>query len=531
MKAIVYARVSTDEQREKGYSLQSQVDACLKYAQEQGFTVVEELRDDFTGTKLDRPGLDRLRSMVCDGQAEAVICLQSDRWSRNLAHVLILKEEMKRAGVELHFVNRGKNEDTPENRMTENIEGVFNEYWKEKILEGCKRGKVGKARSGRWVGAFPPPYGYNRSGEKRDCELMINEYQAGIIRLIFQWYVVGEQPGKPLTAYAIVANLNEMEIAPPGGPRGPGRCWNPATVGTILKNRAYIGEWDYKAGAEVVTVSIPPILEDDRLFFEAQERVIQNKRLSPRKTWRNYLLRGRLTCLCGRHMAGAAVGGRKNPDYRIYRCSTVGNWQNEQCTEGSINAENIEKEAWAWIAELLKEPDIRHAGLMKIQEDAEKQTIPIRQRLHIVKSLLDNSRNDAEALVEEMLSARKKGGNDRSILAQAIDAKAAELEKRTTALEAEQNRLRKTLNDLVIKDVEIERADRIMTEIGKQMLSDYDAGLEGATYEDKQAIFDLLKVKGDVIIDGNQRGVLLTCRMPGVSQIIYLNILDIYHNY
>ena len=63
-RAVLYARVSTDEQAEKGYSLSSQIEACRKYAEGHGFSIAVEFREDYTGTRLDRPELDELRGMI-----------------------------------------------------------------------------------------------------------------------------------------------------------------------------------------------------------------------------------------------------------------------------------------------------------------------------------------------------------------------------------------------------------------------------------------------------------------------------------
>ncbi len=102
-RVVLYARVSTDEQAEKGYSLPTQLEACRKYAQVHGLDVVCEISDDYTGTSLDRPGLDQLRGMIARREVEAVIVYTSDRWSRKLAHMLILREEFMLAGVEFAF--------------------------------------------------------------------------------------------------------------------------------------------------------------------------------------------------------------------------------------------------------------------------------------------------------------------------------------------------------------------------------------------------------------------------------------------
>ena len=92
-RAVLYARVSTDEQAEHGFSLDSQLDACRNYAGLHDLEFFDELTDGFSGAKLDRPGLDRARELVEHGQVDAFIVHSPDRLTRNLAHSLLLRDE------------------------------------------------------------------------------------------------------------------------------------------------------------------------------------------------------------------------------------------------------------------------------------------------------------------------------------------------------------------------------------------------------------------------------------------------------
>src|SRR5262245_52885227 len=106
-QAVIYARVSTDDQAERGYSLPSQIQAMRDYADSHEMQVVGEFQDDCSGAKLHRPKLDELRGMIERKEVDVVIVYAADRLSRNLAHLLILREDFRREGVELHYVNRG----------------------------------------------------------------------------------------------------------------------------------------------------------------------------------------------------------------------------------------------------------------------------------------------------------------------------------------------------------------------------------------------------------------------------------------
>jgi site-specific DNA recombinase len=217
-RAILYARVSTAEQAEHGYSLPTQLEAMRKYAAEHGFSVPSpeyEITDDYSGAKLDRPGLDRARAMLEAGEAEAIIVYSPDRLTRNLAHSLILREGFQRAGVELHSCNRGKSENTAESRMTENIEAVFGDYWREKIIESSKRGRRAKAASGKWVGGGPPPYGYRKVGKGRETHLEIDPIEAAIVRRIYSLYL-GSPDRTPLSGTKIAELLHSEGVATPG---------------------------------------------------------------------------------------------------------------------------------------------------------------------------------------------------------------------------------------------------------------------------------------------------------------------------
>ena len=73
--ALIYARVSSDKQREE-HTIASQTAALRVFAQEQGFSVPDEwvIEDEgYSGATLVRPGLERVRDLVAEGQVDAVL--------------------------------------------------------------------------------------------------------------------------------------------------------------------------------------------------------------------------------------------------------------------------------------------------------------------------------------------------------------------------------------------------------------------------------------------------------------------------
>src|SRR5436305_15221920 len=86
-RAILYARVSTDEQARSGYSLAQQMEALREYAASEGYEVLEEVTDaGQSGASLERPGMDRVRDLVAAGRVSVVLAQDRDRFSREPAY-------------------------------------------------------------------------------------------------------------------------------------------------------------------------------------------------------------------------------------------------------------------------------------------------------------------------------------------------------------------------------------------------------------------------------------------------------------
>ena len=116
MRAITYARVSTDAQERDGTSLDTQERACLDFARQQGWRVVEVIRDTASGFSLDRPGIERVRQFLRAGGTDVVIAYAVDRLSRNQNQIGVIFDEIQQAGARLDFVTE-RFEDTAVGRF------------------------------------------------------------------------------------------------------------------------------------------------------------------------------------------------------------------------------------------------------------------------------------------------------------------------------------------------------------------------------------------------------------------------------
>src|ERR671914_2220748 len=120
-RAILYARVSTDEQARSGYSLAQQLEALREYAAREGLQVLEEVADPGqSGASLERPGLDRVRDLVAAGGVCVMLAQDRDRFSREPAYLYLLREEFAAHGTRIKSLN-DRGDDSPEGQLTDGI--------------------------------------------------------------------------------------------------------------------------------------------------------------------------------------------------------------------------------------------------------------------------------------------------------------------------------------------------------------------------------------------------------------------------
>src|SRR5215471_13722150 len=158
--AAIYARVSTEDQG-KGYSIPTQIEACQRLAQQEGYSVPEShifVDEGISGTTLDRPALRHLRDLVATQAVAAVIILDPDRLSRKMGKLLVLTDELQAANIPLLCVSHPV-EYGPEGMLFFQMRGVIAEYEREKALERMARGRMGRVKQGYYAGGTIP-YGY-----------------------------------------------------------------------------------------------------------------------------------------------------------------------------------------------------------------------------------------------------------------------------------------------------------------------------------------------------------------------------------
>lgn len=236
--ALIYARRSSETGDD--YSLDTQADACLKYAATHDLTVSGDVvRENFTGTKhlKDREQGAAVWAKILAGEIDSLIVYAVDRLSRGKARqVLTLIDEILDAGVQLHSVDVGPITDTDDI-------GLIIRSWqageeRKKIVDRLMRGKMGKAMSGKWPGDAPLPYGYARTGERKTAEIHIVADLAQNVRLIYDLYTGDQAHGMR----GIATALHQRGVASPEG----FPTWSLNTIRRVLMNPLYAGRFIYR---------------------------------------------------------------------------------------------------------------------------------------------------------------------------------------------------------------------------------------------------------------------------------------------
>jgi site-specific DNA recombinase len=227
-RAVLYARVSTDEQARSGYSLAQQLEALREYAAREGYEVFEEVVDPGqSGASLERPGMDRVRDLVAAGGVSVVLAQDRDRISREPAYHYLLRREFEEHGTKIRAMN-DRGDDSPEGELTDGILDQLGKFERAKTAERSRRGKLRKAREGKVIAIHTPNYGFSYNATRDGYE--VDEEAMRVVRRIFR--MVGSERR---TLYGVKRDLEREGVPTPSGLRS----WHIKCIRNYLKEDVY----------------------------------------------------------------------------------------------------------------------------------------------------------------------------------------------------------------------------------------------------------------------------------------------------
>ena len=374
MRVGIYARVSTDTQQARA-TIGSQLQTLRDRIAAEGEELVEEFLDDgYSGARLDRPGLDRLRDAAETGAIDAIWCLSPDRLARSYAYQILILDEFARYQVPIRFADAPPLDD-PQGRLLVQIQGVIAEHERAKFTERGRRGKLYRSRAGE-VLATKVPYGYRRVPRGADgaAHLIIHEPEATVVRRIFTNFLAGDS-----LRHLAVALSTEGVASPEGKP-----VWRLSTISRLLRNEAYAGRlyWNrtqtsydpalgrtratLRPREEWIEIPIPAII-DEATLQAVETTARDNSSYSPRHTEPDtFLLRRLLRCAHCQVKLNCYRARRNHTTTRYYLCPHRDPWRaggaEHRCPERRVRADELDTFVFDQLRQLLTHPDLITAG-------------------------------------------------------------------------------------------------------------------------------------------------------------------------
>ena len=450
IRTASYTRVSSQRQADER-TIDSQLNDIRARGQRDASPVDREFEyidDGFSGSELFRPALERLRDHIAASLIDRLYVHSPDRLARNFAHQAILLEEMKKSGCEVVFLNQEGLPDSPETQMLIQMQGMFAEYERAKILERTRRGRRHAATKGKVSVFSRAPYGYTyfRKCETSDARWEIDPTESATVELM---YDLVSQQGASLAA--VCRELQARKILTKTGKVR----WDPATVRGILLNPAYYGQARYgkerlaprKPGRranrgspavprqakvavatpldEQVVIAVPAIVSKS-IFDEVRKRMDENRRRQrERRTGTKNLLSGLLICgKCG--SAYCYYGGTKHHYCRCIRTDAHRHSAATLCTNTSVRSAELESFVWLDLCDLLADPKRIESEFSRRTAKSTNTDDSQEKQLQVVKNLQARLTRLIDAYTEGLIQPSEFESRIGSLRAQ-LDREAATL--------------------------------------------------------------------------------------------------------
>ena len=363
MKAVIYARYSSDNQREE--SIEGQIRECTAFAEKNDITVLKHYIDRAYSARTDhRPAF---QEMIKDSDKhlfDMVIVWKLDRFSRDrydsARYKVLLKKNSVRVVSATEVISSGA-----DGILLESVLEGFAEYYSADLAEKVTRGMTENALKCKFNGGSMP-IGYVIDEEQH---FQIDPLTAPFVLEAFKRYIEGA------TMKELIDFFKEKGIK-----NKSGGDINYNSIQRMLNNRRYIGEYAFRD--IVVPDGIPAIIPKE-LFDRVQAKLAKNKKSPARhKAEEDYLLTTKLFCgCCGAYMCGESGKGRSGEVHRYYKCVSVKK-RRAICNKKSVRKDWIEDIVVNATMKMLMNDttiDAIVAALIALQ-DAENVNLPLYEK-------------------------------------------------------------------------------------------------------------------------------------------------------
>lgn len=409
-KAVLYARVSTEEQASRDNSIPAQIKAIKQFALKNGIEITKEYVDEGKSARTaDRP---QFQQMISDAKKKdkifsKILIHKTDRFARNRSDSVIYKSLLQKE-CHVEFISITEIfDDSPTGKLLEGMMEVIAEFHSLNLAQEVMKGMKQKAGKGLYLGRTP--YGYTL--DETTKKLIIDEEESKVVKIIFEMYSNGD------SFATIKSHLNTAGIF-----TRENNAWDSSSIKRIIKNPAYIGQFTWnktkrstnskKDSTEWVIVenSHDPIISPE--LFHKTQNVIKSKHTIRGKGVKSiYLLSSMLKCgHCGHNMIGEK---KKHVSGKVYIRYVCGNYLSHKlCFYNFVHKDAIESLVFNNIREILDRGKVDTNNIVLVESktsDAEKDLLET--SLKNVKHKFEKQLEAFEAGIidlEELQAAKKR---------------------------------------------------------------------------------------------------------------------------
>lgn len=336
--AVIYTRVSTDEQARNGYSLEFQEDVIRKFCAVNDVEVLQHYQEDHSAKSFDRPAFKRMLEYIRRHKRSIDLLLFAkwDRFSRNATDSLNMIRQLDEWGIDPQAVQQPLDLSIPQNKLMLAFylmePEVNNDVRSIATREGLRRIRS----KGGWTGHAPTGYDLARTAE--GTSTMQPNGKAFFIREAFAMIAEGT------TQKRVRAFL-----------RANGCASSKNYLLRLLTNETYLGLVfvpEYKKEPARWVQGLHPAIVDGEVFNQVQKRLAGSAAKGRRYKYVPELpLRGNLQCQrCGTPLTGSGSRNKRGNKYYYYHCQ-------HPCTE-RIPAHEVNESFGRMLAHLKPDPAV-----------------------------------------------------------------------------------------------------------------------------------------------------------------------------
>lgn len=385
-RVAIYTRVSSSMQVEDGFSLEAQLKACRKFAEDRSWQVIEVYEEPGVSAKDDnRPAFQRMIRDAKSGQFDIILTHKLDRFSRAILDVLTYLRDLHDWGVA--YVSATENFDfsTPMGKMQLHIMAALAQWYLDNLSQEITKGKKARAEAGYWNGNLP--FGY-RSSDARTIE--VDEKEAEGVRLAFRLAAVGAH------SYLQIAKaLNEAGYRTHGKGKFAQNRFTKYTVRDLLHNKFYLGYAKYRQSTAIrrqfdYYQGQHPAIIDQATWDQAQRTISSEltRRGRSKPDNRVYPLTGLAIC----SDCGSPFRGQSARQHTYYLDS--GRMYGKACPPTLIRTDELEGALIAFFEKVKITDKIRDKVLERLKKDKQDRHVeqPDNTRAALLSRLDRNKR-------------------------------------------------------------------------------------------------------------------------------------------